>query len=93
MPIFRWFVGGRELDTLSHRMTVVEGDIMDGDSVASITAVATLRYQPMPEDHGKYLACRAINEYFPGRPKEDGYIINVRCKWSLQFFLLFFYLV
>ena len=78
--MFRWFVGARELDTLNHKMSVVEGDITSGESVASITAVATLKYHPMPEDHGKYLGCRVTNEYFPGRPKEDGFIINVRCK-------------
>ena len=105
MPEFRWFIGGRELETTGRRMEVVEDEVimdeynpghpqllneLDGSTstttepsqslVGSPSATATLRFIPQPEDHGKYLACRATNEYFPGRPKEDGYILNVRCE-------------
>eukprot|EP00095_Tigriopus_kingsejongensis_P000751 maker-scaffold273_size229271-snap-gene-1.22 protein:Tk00751 transcript:maker-scaffold273_size229271-snap-gene-1.22-mRNA-1 annotation:"hypothetical protein SINV_11008" len=70
-PIFRWFVGNRELDTSDKMMTI---------SLEPETDISTslLRYIPKADDNGKYLACRAINEYFPGQSKEDGYIINVR---------------
>ena len=49
----------------------------------SLLATAKIRFVPLPEDNGKYLACRTVNEYFPSEPKEDGYIVNVNCKFQL----------
>ena len=51
----------------------------------SMLATAKIRFIPLPEDNGKYLACRTVNEYFPGEPKEDGFIVNVNCKllWKI----------
>jgi hypothetical protein len=46
----------------------------------SMLATAKIRFVPLPEDNGKYLACRTVNEYFPSEPKEDGFIVNVNCK-------------
>ncbi len=38
------------------------------------------RFVPLAKDNGQYLACRATNEFFLGRPKEDGYVLDVKCK-------------
>ena len=43
-------------------------------------SVATVRFVPTASDHGKYVTCRAVNEYFPATTKEDGYILSVKCK-------------
>jgi len=75
VPIFRWFVGGRELAAHGGHMTV------EYDTEAR-EAAAFLRFVPRAEDHGKYLSCKATNEYFPDRPKEDGRILNVKCEFS-----------
>jgi hypothetical protein len=47
----------------------------------SLLATAKIRFVPLPEDNGKYLACRTVNEYFPSEPKEDGFIVNVNCEF------------
>ena len=59
----------------------------DGES---LLATAKIRFVPLPEDNGKYLACRTVNEYFPSEPKEDGYIVNVNCElfYPILHFLL-----
>lgn len=73
MPIFRWFVGGRELDTRGSHMTVEH-------NTEDLTSTAFLRFIPLAEDNGKYLSCRATNEYFPDKPREDGHVLSVRCE-------------
>ena len=76
MPIFRFFVGGRELEPSSTRMSADQMDAGDENLVST----AIIRFVPTSKDHGKFLTCRATNEYFPDKSKEDGYVLNVRCK-------------
>ena len=38
------------------------------------------RFLPKAEDNGKYFSCRATNEHFPNRSKEDGYSLSVKCE-------------
>ena len=40
-----------------------------------------IKFVPKPEDNGKYIVCKATNEFFPNHIKEDGYIINVHCEY------------
>ncbi len=41
-----------------------------------------INFIPKAEDNGMYIVCKATNEYFPSEVKEDGYIINVHCKFQ-----------
>lgn len=86
MPKFRWFVGGHELKGVETRMTssAEEDDYAGQEGQDDLTSISTalMAFTPKAEDNGKYLACKASNPHFPGRDKEDGYIINVRCESS-----------
>ena len=72
-PVFRWFIGDKELETSGKKMTLSVDPEKD-------VSVATVRFVPTAADHGKYVTCRAVNEYFPATSKEDGYILSVKCK-------------
>ncbi len=80
-PIFRWYVGDAELDMGLGKMTI-EHHRQEKGREEWISSV--IKYVPKPDDNGKYLVCRATNEYFPNNVKEDGYIINVHCKCTLS---------
>ena len=56
-----------------------EGGFSGGEWTSSV-----IKFVPKPEDNGKYIVCKAANEYFASHIKEDGYIINVHCKSKLK---------
>lgn len=74
-PVFRWYVGNRELDSTSHDKMSVEHHVDEVKAEEWTSAI--FRYVPKAEDNGKYLMCKVTNEYYPEKTKEDGYIINV----------------
>jgi hypothetical protein len=57
---------------------VVEHHIDDKNEAEWTSSI--INFIPRPEDNGKYIVCKATNEYFPSQVKEDGFIINVHCK-------------
>ena len=71
-PIFRWFVDDREVDNLEGNSVTLEKKDEWTSSV--------IKFVPKPDDNGKYMVCKASNEYYPNQIKEDGYIINVQCE-------------
>ena len=74
-PLFRWFVGTRELDT-SDKMAIEHHD-----TTLEWTS-SIIRFIPKAEDNGKTMVCKVTNEYFPdSKVKEDGYVMNVHCKY------------
>ena len=38
------------------------------------------RYSPSWEDDGLYLSCRSANAEYPDITREDGYILDIKCK-------------
>ena len=62
-------------------MIVETEEVEDAEGNVEFVSTAILRYIPTAEDNGKFLSCRAVNEYFPVRPKEDGYTLDVKCKF------------
>ncbi|CAB4060984.1 unnamed protein product [Lepeophtheirus salmonis] len=68
MPVFRWFVGGREL--IDEAMTVEQ-------NLDTLVSHSEISYLPKSSENGKTIVCRATNEYFPDHPKEDSYVLNV----------------
>ena len=74
-PSFEFSVGGRVLPSSDGRLFIEEDE-----SPASLVTLATLRFTPAADDDGAYAACSAVNRYFPGDKKEDGYVVSVRCE-------------
>lgn len=79
-PLFRWFIGDRELDLGLDKMTLHHQTTENKEEWSS----SVIKFIPKAEDNGKYLVCKAANEYYPSNIKEDGYIINVHCKYSMH---------
>ena len=78
IPVFRWFIDNRELEVASASTSDSEADNNgQGEWTSSV-----IKFVAKPEDNGKYIVCKATNEYFPDLVKEDGYIINVHCKFD-----------
>ena len=77
-PLFRWFVGSRELDTSSKndKMAEEHHETAGGEWTSSI-----IRFLPKAEDNGKTILCKVTNEYFPDITKEDSLILNIHCKY------------
>ena len=76
-PLFRWFVGSRELDTSSSDHKIAkEHHETAGEWTSSI-----IRFLPKAEDNGKTILCKVTNEYFPDITKEDSLILNIHCKY------------
>ena len=73
-PLFRWFIDNRELEVASESSE-------NSDNGEEWTS-SVIKFVAKPEDNGKYIVCKATNEYFPDLVKEDGYIINVHCKFD-----------
>lgn len=42
---------------------------------------STLSFIPRKVDSGKYLSCRAENSIIPSKVLEDGWDLQVQCKW------------
>ena len=72
-PLFRWFVGTKELDT-SEKIAVEHHE--SGEWSSSI-----IKYVPKAEENGKTLVCKVTNEYFPDTVLEDSHVMNVQCKF------------
>lgn len=79
-PLFRWFVGSRELDTSSKndKMAEEHHETAGGEWTSSI-----IRFLPKAEDNGKTILCKVTNEYFPDITKEDSLILNIHCKYTM----------
>ena len=73
-PLFRWFVGTKELDT-SEKIAVEHHE--SGEWSSSI-----IKYVPKAEENGKTLVCKVTNEYFPDTVLEDTHVMNVQCKFA-----------
>lgn len=81
--MFYWYIGDRKLNTEGNRMIVETEEVEEeGSNAVEFVTTAIFRYIPSAADHGKFLSCRAVNEHFPARPKEDGYSLDVKCKFS-----------
>ena len=86
-PLFRWFVGTKELDT-SEKIAVEHHE--SGEWSSSI-----IKYVPKAEENGKTLVCKVTNEYFPDTVLEDSHVMNVQCKFVPNLYYhqkCFFYL-
>lgn len=47
------------------------------------TTTSTLSLIPKKEDSGKYLSCRAENSIIPSKVLEDGWELQIQCKYSI----------
>ena len=83
-PIFRWFVGSRELDTSSTNDKMAE----EHHETAGEWTSSIIRFLPKAEDNGKTILCKVTNEYFPDITKEDSLILNVHCKYHYTILIL-----
>ena len=73
-------IGSQELIVTSTHEAESSG-FSSGEWTSSV-----IKFVPKPEDNGKYIVCKAANEYFANHIKEDGYIINVHCKLQLVYY-------
>ena len=62
---------------------IVETVEITEKGLTELVSTAILRFTPTAKDHGKFLSCRAVNEYFPGITKEDGFALDVKCKFHI----------
>ena len=43
------------------------------------------RYSPTHSDHRAYLSCSTLNTLYPDMPREDGYILDIKCKEVIMY--------
>ena len=67
-----WWKGSKE----------IKSGISSSQSPDASTSM--LRFTPTVEDNGKYFSCRAHNPLIPGSSKEEGWNLEVFCKFSCK---------
>lgn len=65
-----WWKGSKE----------IKSGVSSSQSPDATTSM--LRFTPTVEDNGKYFSCRAHNPLIPGSSKEEGWNLEVFCKFS-----------
>lgn len=74
--LLTWWIGSRQL----LNTTAISYDK---------TSVSKLIYVPTPDDHNKVLSCRATNPVMDGNILEDHRVLNIHCKYTKKFYILF----
>ena len=58
-----------------------ELEILESKAISSLESVITAKFQPLAEDHGSFLICKAENPLIANSAVEDHWKIDVKCKF------------